>query len=192
MDELMPGSTPERAEAAQASVPVAQTDVPVQEAPASISKQEEPAEKKESPGRAYFKAIAAMMMVFLGIPAIGFFLLFPYFLSFMMYTPQFIPLLPLVYVVYYAVAAYWFFKRGMFQRMLNTSARFGMGWSKKMMKNIDPELKKEMMENAMKDESVKQFKEQLKEELREEMRQEMKKEQPEYGGWREEKPKENY
>jgi len=178
MEELIPSGSPAGGEipapAPRQEVPA---PIPVQEAaiPTPVQRaqvKQGPQEKKESPGMGYLKAIAVMMMVFLGIPVIGFLLLFPYFLSFMMYTPQFIPLLPVFFLAYYGVAAYWFFKKGGFKRMLNASTRFGMSWSDTVMGQIDPKIKKEMMEKAMKDDSVKQFKEQLKAEIRKEMQEE--------------------
>ena len=153
MEEISPGGQPaERTETPQSSVPPAQAVAPIAQTVAPVQEtraKEEPAEKKESPGRAYLKAIIIMMVVFLGVPVIGFFVLFPFLLSLMAANPFMFTLLPFAFLAYFGVAAYWFFKKGMFWRMVNASTRFGMGWSKKVMNNVDPELKKDMMKKPL-------------------------------------------
>jgi len=175
MDDLMAGGSPQ--ERRENPNLVAEREIPIKE---------EPAEQKENPMTAYFKLIAIMMLVTIGVPGLGFIILFPIALPFLARMPFLFALLPFAFIAYFVVVLYWFFKKGMYKKMIHASVRFGPQWSKQIMKDVPKDIKQ------VQNEQMNEFKKQLKEEIREELRSEMKREQQGYGGQYEKKPKENY
>ncbi|GEM_PF-6305447 len=124
--------------------------------------------KNTSPRREYFKLIATMMGVLIVVPALGFIVLFPLITPLLTRMPLLFVLIPVIILAYMGIAIYWFFKKGLYQKMVGASVKYGMQRSKKIMKNLPEETKKEMMQNEM----VEQFKKELKEEIKQEMQQE--------------------
>ncbi len=120
--------------------------------------------KNTNPKKEYFKLIAIMMRIFIVVPALGFIVLFPLTMPLLARAPILFSLIPLGILAYMGIAVYWFFKKGMYQKMIGASMQYGLQRSKEIMKNLPEKTKNEMMQNSM----VKQFKEEIKQEMQQE------------------------
>lgn len=165
MEEIMPNTKPRE-----------QTTNPL---PEQRAVREEPVEGKKNPRTEYFKMIAITLGVFLVVPVVLFLILLPLLLPLMSSVPLLFSLLPLGFLAYFGVAAYWFFKKGMYQKMMHSSMKWGLQRSKRMMENMPEDLKQDINQQIAQSEQGKAFKEQIKAEMGKEMQEEMKKKQQE-------------
>jgi len=107
-----------------------------------MEKKEKQTKRKTNYLWAYYKPILILMLLVM-LPMAVFLLLLP---KMLLLAPRLLFVMPFFYIIYIPILLYWFLKKSRFYKeWKNAAILWGMQRSKEFMKDIRPEIKKEMM-----------------------------------------------